>query len=218
MVYSKHLLIGLVLTSSIALGQGSDRVLSLLDFDPSSRPENAGWSCFGADYVIGAPFAKPTPFRSKLLSLERSGDEVIYEVEVTNVSDRVQAIPWSIEWEKVGGTSAALLKEGRPEEMPDGYLAAYVSLVGEVQDGRLSSIASVAVEGSDLLEGSILELAPGESARFQAKGSWQLTDRFVRGEKGEVAVRARFWFRCRVPSAEAAVSANSILVSAKPRR
>ncbi len=108
--------------------------------------------------------------------------------------------------------TAEQLEQGRKPNAPKGYIEASISQRADHQKGEQYPFVTVRVEGSDRLPGSIIDLPPGQTDRYRAKAPWVLPDRIIRGESGEIEIRASFAFRSRSLSVKTAVSEILITV------
>lgn len=105
------------------------------------------------------------PLKVTLSSLDADsyqlGGNVTYEVTLENVSRELQVIPWSPDENQVK-------PQGQAE--PPGYLDAFLSLVIHDKDLGEQSIAVRGLYGSELVQGSLKSLLPGEKVRIRAQG------------------------------------------------
>ena len=151
-----------------------DNFLDLTKYRPVEEQPDAGTTADGTR-VQDTGF-KPSPngrhepgemapLKVTLVSLDAGsyqlGGSVIYEVRLENVSREVQVIPWSPDENRVG-------LRGRAE--PPGYLDAFLCLVVREQDLGEQFVAVRGLYGSELVQGSLKSLLPGEKVRIRAQG------------------------------------------------
>lgn len=108
---------------------------------------------------------KMAPLKVTLVNLDAAsyqlGGSVIYEVMLENVSRELLVIPWSADESKVKPW-------GQTE--PPGYLDAFLSLVVRDKDLGEQLIALRGIYGSELMQGSLKSLLPGEKVRIRTQG------------------------------------------------
>ncbi|HLL72496.1 MAG TPA: hypothetical protein VK363_13725 [Pyrinomonadaceae bacterium] len=105
------------------------------------------------------------PLKVTLVSLDADsyqlGGSITYEVTLENVSHELQVIPWSPDENKVK-------PQGQAE--PPGYLDAFIGLVVRDKDLGEHFIAVRGLYGSEMMQGSLKRLLPGEKVRIRAQG------------------------------------------------
>jgi hypothetical protein len=103
------------------------------------------------------------PLIVELVKLNKSsyalGEDLIFEVTLTNITDGDVFIPWEPDWTKI---------EVGYTQPPTGYLKAHILLEADSEWGMLDSIN--VLYGSESVAGSIRQLSPGHSVRIRAPG------------------------------------------------
>ena len=163
---------------------------------------------------------KIVPLKVVLLSLDKSsyqlGDQVIYEVTLENVTDKVLVIPWSVDYDRV---------KPNEEHDPPGYMWAYLSLVIKDEISGDQFMAGRGINGSQLLRGSLKRLQPGQRVRIRAKAPWSgfqeaVYKRVLAKLPQTFEVRADFalYDPAINPRFEPALSTNSLSVELRRRQ
>jgi hypothetical protein len=162
--------LGLCLCHTFLLTAGQVQEDSFLDLTKvRPRPEK---KIGGGDINVsgGNDTRSPTlPIRITLLGLsERSyemGDEMLYDVVITNVGQHDVVIPWSPYQDEI-----------KPDEnYPPGYLVGCFGLV--IKDRILGEqvIYGPVLYGSDRVPSSLKKLRPNQTVRIRASSHWLLT-------------------------------------------
>lgn len=154
--------------------QEDENFLDLTKYKPVEKQPDAGTAATGMRVqdtrFNPSPNGKHDPVRMAplkvtLLSLDADsyqlGGNVTYEVTLENVSQELQVIPWSPDENKVK-------PQGQTE--PPGYLDAFLGLVVRDKDLGEQFIAVRGLYGSELTQGSLKRLQPGEKVRIRAQG------------------------------------------------
>jgi len=136
-----------------------------------------------------------TSLKLTLLAVDVSesvyGDYFVFEVLIENTGKASVTLPWSPN----PGDFA------RPSQyMPPGFLSGQIYLQVEGAGGasdRLALLDAQPLRGSKEVPGSLIELAPGQTARVRVPEQWSATmpegrDAVMRQPDGEVRIRAVF--------------------------
>lgn len=152
--------VAVLAVSTSAQPGGREHVLDLtapgVRFTPASPSGGSG----GAMGYSGQR-SQRIPLELQLTSVDRSeleiGGPAIYEVSLKNISDAAVPFPWSVDL-------AAVYAGGEPT------VRASLALAVVASDNPNAKVAVVSLAGSPTVDGSILHLAPKDTAVIRMKG------------------------------------------------
>jgi hypothetical protein len=175
----------------------------------------------GGGAVVGH-IRKPrsNPFKLTLLNLHKqsyqTGEEVVYDILLENMTNDSIVIPWSPDQNKV-----------KPDEnkTPPGYVEAFLSLITTDEVSGDQFIAGQGLYGSELAPGSLKKLGPKQSVRIRAPGQLSFFNadvarRVLATLPRKIEMRARYSLQERGFDSqfEPSTSINTVVIEVKKRQ
>jgi hypothetical protein len=181
---------------SIAPGQSSDQEIIDLTTTSTIKPKKRSKDTGTISSALSSHSIKKmnVPLKAELLGFDKAyyylGENVIYEVQLSNISGSNIVIPCSPNVNEV---------KSNQDGGASNYLKAALSLVVKDKIGGDQFVATQILYGSETIPVSLKILLPGQSVIFRVPGRWEFSDaevaqRLKKSLPQRFETRARFAF------------------------